>query len=167
MWILFLVSEPGDVEQMQMPQVPSETRESRLMRLPYLLIFLPIILISLLGCTRNQIDATIGVGEIFTIGVGQSARINGEDMEITFDEVIGDSRCPKNVTCVWAGVASSRVTIIHKGVNYSLALNQPGLTEQAKEIFIDYTLNYSLNPYPIAGKEISHKDYRLTISLTK
>jgi hypothetical protein len=152
---------------MQMPQVSSETRKSRLRRLPYLLIFLPIILISLLGCTRNQVDATIGVGEKFTIGVGQSARINREDMVITFDEVMGDSRCPRNVTCIWAGVASSRVTIKYKGVNYSLALNQPGLTEQAKEVFIDYTLNYGLNPYPIAGKEISPKDYRLTMSVTK
>jgi len=88
-------------------------------------------------------------------------------MVITFDEVIGDSRCPRNVTCIWAGVAISRVTIKYKGVNYSLALNQPGLTEQAKEVFIDYTLNYSLNPYPVAGKEISPRDYRLTMSITK
>ena len=152
---------------MEMPQVSFETRRSKLVRLLYLLIFSPIVLISLFGCTRNQVDAAVGVGEIFTIGVGQSARINGEDMIIKFDEVIGDSRCPQNVTCVWAGVASSRVTIIYKGVNYALALNQPGLTDQAKEVFIDYTLSFSLNPYPIAGKEISPKDYRLTMTVTK
>jgi hypothetical protein len=167
MWIVFPVSELGEVKQMPMPQVSSETRRLKLIRLPYLLIFLPIILFSLPGCTGNQAGVTVGVGETFTIGVGQSARINGEDIVITFDGVIGDSRCPRNVTCVWAGVASCRVTIIHKGVNYSLALNQPGLTEQAKESFIDYTLNYSLDPYPIAGKEISPRDYRLTMTVKK
>jgi hypothetical protein len=152
---------------MQKPQVSSETRCPKCIRLQYLLILLPVLLFSFLGCARNQVDTTTNVGEIFTIGLGQSARINGEDMVITFDEVIGDSRCPRNVTCIWAGVAISRVTIKYEGVNYSLALNQPGLTEQAKEVFIDYTLNYSINPYPVAGKEISPRDYRLTMSITK
>jgi hypothetical protein len=109
----------------------------------------------------------VGLGETFTINVGNSAQITGEDMVITFNEVIGDSRCPQNVNCVWAGVASSGITIIHQGVTYSLALNQPGLTEQAKQDFINYTLTYNLNPYPRAGEEISLKDYRLTMTVTK
>ena len=87
-----------------------------------------IVLVSLTGCSGNQVAVTVGLSDIFTIGVGQSARITGEDMVITFDEVIGDSRCPQNVTCVWAGVASSQVAITHQGVNYSMALNQLGLT---------------------------------------
>lgn len=86
---------------------------------------------------------------------------------ITFNEVIGDSRCPQNVNCIWEGVASSRVTIIRQGANYSMALNQPGSTDQAKQAFIDYTLTHSLNPYPIAGEEISPEDYRLTLTVTK
>lgn len=152
---------------MQIKQVSSKRRSSKLVRLWYLLIFLPIVLISLSGCSRNQVAVTVGLGETFTIGVDQSARITGEDMVITFNEVIGDSRCPQNVTCVWEGVASSRVTVIHQGVNYSIALNQPGLTEQAEEAFIDYTLTYSLNPYPREGEEISPEDYLLTLTITK
>ena len=136
-------------------------------RLRHLLIFAAIVLISLTGCSKNQVAVTVGLGENFTIGIGKSARITGEDMVITFDEVIGDSRCPQNVTCVWAGVASIRVTIIRQGDNYSIALNQSGATEQSQEGFIDYTLSYSLNPYPIAGKEISPKEYRLTMTVTK
>lgn len=110
---------------------------------------------------------TVGLSEVFTIGVGQSARIASEDMEVTFIEVIGDSRCPQNVNCVWEGVASSHVKITREGIDYSIVLNQPGLTEQASETFISYTLTYSLNPYPREGEEIPPKDYLLTLNVTE
>ena len=119
------------------------------------------------GCSNNQVAVTVGLGETFTIGVGDSAQIAGEDMTITFNEVIGDSRCPQNVTCVWEGVASSNITIVYQGKDYTLVLNSPGLTDQAKEPFNDYTLTYSLNPYPREGEEISPNEYRLTLTLTK
>lgn len=129
--------------------------------------FAAIALISLNGCSNNQVAVTVGLGEAFTLGVGQSARIAGEDMTVTFNGVIGDSRCPQNVTCVWEGVASSNVTIIYGGINYSIVLNQPGLTEQAEDTFLNYTLIYSLNPYPREGEVISPNEYRLTLTLTK
>ena len=134
-------------------------------RLRYLLILVTIVLISLTGCSKNHF--TVGLGEVFTIGVGDSARIAGEDMTVTFNEVIGDSRCPQNVTCVWEGVASSNVTIVYRGENHSIVLNQPGLTEQAEHNFMNYTLTHSLHPYPREGEEISPNDYRLTLTITK
>jgi len=134
-------------------------------RLRYLLILFTIVLISLTGCSKNHF--AVGLGEVFTIGVGDSARIAGEDMTITFNEVIGDSRCPQNVTCVWEGVASSNITIAYQGKNYTIVLNQPGLTEQAEDNFMNYTLTHSLNPYPREGEEISPNDYRLTLTITK
>ena len=117
------------------------------------------------GCSKNHF--TVGLGEVFTIGVGDSARIAGEDMTVTYNEVIGDSRCPQNVTCVWEGVASSNVTIVYQGENHSIVLNQPGLAEQAEDNFMNYTLTHSLNPYPREGEEISPNDYRLTLTITK
>jgi len=136
-------------------------------RLRYIVIFAAIVSVLLAGCDENQMPITVGLGEVFTIGVGQSARIAIEDMEVTFIEVIGDSRCPQNVNCVWEGVASSHIKITHQDVDYSIVLNQPGLTEQANETFIDYTLTYSLNPYPREGEEIPPKDYQLTLNVTK
>jgi hypothetical protein len=69
-------------------------------RLGYLLVLILVLLVSVAGCIRNQVDVTVGPGEVFTIGIGQSARITGEDMIIMFEEVIRDSRCPQNVVCV-------------------------------------------------------------------
>lgn len=136
-------------------------------RLRYVIICAVVAFVFLAGCDGNQTPITVGLGEVFTIGVGQSAQIASEDMEVTFIEVIGDSRCPQNVNCVWEGVASSHVKITHEGVDYSIVLNQPGLTEQASEVFINYTVTYSLNPYPREGEEIPPKDYLLTLNVTK
>ena len=136
-------------------------------RLRYVVIYAVIVFVILAGCDGNQMPITVGLGEVFTIGVGQSARIASEDMEVTFIEVIGDSRCPQNVNCVWEGVASSHVKITHEGVDYSIVLNQPGLTEQTSETFINYTVTDSLNPYPREGEEIPEKDYLLTLNVTK
>ena len=125
------------------------------------------VLIALTGCSGNKVAVTVGLGETFTIGVGRSARITGENITVTFNGVIGDSRCPQNLTCVWEGVANSSVTIVYRGESYSIVLSQPGLTDQAKDTFIDYILTYSLNPYPREGEEISPGEYRLTLTLTK
>jgi len=138
-----------------------------LIRLRYLLLFTAIALISFTVCSKNEVAVTVGLSEAFTIGVGQSARIAGEDMTLTFNEVIGDSRCPQNVTCVWEGVASSNVTIVYHDKDYTVVLDSPGLTEQATEKFLDYILTYSLDPYPREGEGVSPKDYRLTLTLTK
>ena len=138
-----------------------------MVRLGYSLISIAMVLVALTGCSGNKVAVTAGLGERFTIGVGQSAQITGEDMIVTFNGVIGDSRCPQNVTCVWEGVASSNITIVYQDREYTVVLNSPGLTEQATENFIDYTLTYSLNPYPREGEEISPNDYRLTLTLIK
>jgi len=135
-------------------------------RLRCVIICTAIVFILLAGCDGNQTPVTVGLGEVFTIGVGQSAQIPSEDMEVTFIEVIGDSRCPQNAICVWEGVASSHIKITHEGVDYSIVLNQPGLTEEASETFINYTVTYSLNPYPREGEEIPPKDYLLTLNVT-
>jgi hypothetical protein len=138
-----------------------------MVRLGYLIIFAVVAFAFLIGCSKNQRAVTVGLGEVFTVGVGQTARIAGEDMEVTLIEVVGDSRCPQNATCVWEGVASTHIKITHQGSDYSIVLNQPGLTEQAKETFAYYTLIYRLDPYPREGEGISPKDYRLTLTATK
>jgi len=142
-------------------------RGEKMGRLLYVVVLVSVLLVYGAGCVRNQVDVTVGPGEVFTVGVGQSARITGEEMVISFEEVIGDSRCPQNVVCVWEGVASSQVRISHQGASYSMALNQPGLTEQAQATFIDYTLTFSLQPYPREGEEIAPGEYRLTLTVTK
>ena len=137
-----------------------------MIRLRHLAALAAIVLVTLTGCS-NSPAVTAGVGEPFTIGVGQSAQIAAESMVVKFNEVIDDSRCPQGVTCIWEGQASSRVTITYQGKDYPMVLTLLGSADQTKEPFVQYTLIYGLSPYPVQGKKISPMDYRLSLTVTK
>ena len=140
---------------------------ARLMTLLIVFICIPFGLITIPGCAGTTAPATVALGDTFTIGVGQSARIPAEEMSVAFHGVIGDSRCPENVTCIWEGIASSNVTITLKGVDYALVLDEPGLTDKAEYTFNEYNLTFNLSPYPREGVEITPNEYRLTLTVTK
>ena len=119
------------------------------------------------GCAGTKPAATARLGEPFTIGIGQSAAITEEELVITFVKVIGDSRCPKDVVCIWSGVCSFEVNIAYRGKNYPLALKQPGLTDQAEDAFFDYGLTFRIDPYPSASEPVDLEDYQLTMTVSK
>src|SRR6188472_4161830 len=50
-------------------------------------------------------NSTVPLGTDFTLAPGDSAGIHGESRQLTFVKLTGDSRCPTNVQCVWAGSA--------------------------------------------------------------
>jgi hypothetical protein len=69
------------------------------------------------GCAPMQSTAVIvEPGIAFTLAPGQAATLKTADTRITFNEVREDSRCPVDVTCVWAGDAKVDVTIARSGV---------------------------------------------------
>ena len=45
------------------------------------------------------------------IRLGGFAQLSGQDIGISFDQVVEDSRCPANVVCVWAGRAVVALTV--------------------------------------------------------
>jgi len=132
---------------------------------PVIFTGLFIILLSpLTGCSGG---VKASLGEKFVLHVGQTAQIEYEPLSITFNKVSADSRCPSNVTCVRAGEAVCDVTVTYKGSPFSVTLMQTGSTAQAMEPFQGYALVFSLEPYPVAGKQISPSDYRLNLTVNK
>ncbi len=73
----------------------------------------------LVGCAGNA-ELRSRLGEEFSLRIGQSVAITGEDLEIRFVEVSEDSRCPKDVTCVWEGRVSTVVEISTDGSSQQL-----------------------------------------------
>ncbi len=47
----------------------------------------------------------------FLFGVGET-RSFGADSKITFDSVTQDSRCPKDVQCIWAGTVKAKLIAV-------------------------------------------------------
>jgi hypothetical protein len=128
---------------------------------------LPLIIAILSGCAGQANNINAALGGQFSLSIGQSATITEEGLKIKFIEVIGDSRCPQGVQCIWAGEANSLIEITYSGSTYRKVLTQPGASEPAQTSFSVYEISFDLQPYPKAGEEITDKDYRLKLQVDK
>src|SRR5262245_35822050 len=63
-------------------------------------------------CTAPT-DAAPELGTTFNVRFGERATIVSEGLTLKFDQVLGDSRCPVDVVCVWAGEARIVVHATH------------------------------------------------------
>ncbi|MDD5288814.1 MAG: hypothetical protein PHY28_06885 [Dehalococcoidales bacterium] len=135
-----------------------------LKRLCFLLILVSgVVLLS--GCSSAS---KASLGSEFTLSVGQSTRIASESMDIKFVDVIEDSRCPKGVTCIWAGQVSCAIEITKDNTENPITLTDSAGTGSSEGyIFQNYKIVCTVSPYPEAGKPIADGDYRLSITVAK
>lgn len=62
-----------------------------------------IALLSSVACAAST--TTVPLDDAVTLEPGRAVRVSGGRTRITFTTVRSDSRCPSDVTCVWAGNA--------------------------------------------------------------
>jgi hypothetical protein len=116
----------------------------------------------------KPIGTDVGLGAEFTLSIGQSSKITGENLSIKFVEVVSDSRCPQGATCIWAGEVSCLIEITLNTSTFRKTLTQPGLTEEPSLTnFEKYNIQFNVLPYPETGKQIAEKDYRLQLVISK
>ena len=107
------------------------------------------LILVLIGTLTLLTACGVSLGEEFLLKIGHSAVIRGEDLKISFEQVLEESRCPRNVTCVWEGRVVVVVEICKNGTSHQMELIQPGLTDQAITAYYeDYALRFSVEPYP-------------------
>jgi hypothetical protein len=133
------------------------------------LYFLVLSCVVLAVSSCSQLDDVRGfLNEELCLSIGQHASVTGEDLAFSFEEVIEDSRCPSDVTCIWAGRISCVIELAHTGSSYRMTLTEPGLTsEYTTEVYEEYKLAFHVTPYPEAGKEIGDDAYRLHLIVSK
>lgn len=92
-----------------------------------------------------------------------------EDISITFKRVIEDSRCPSDVTCVWAGQAKVLVAIKTNGTTSEKEMIFHGTnfgSESENTLFVSETkkyIGYRLSPYPKSSVPSVERVYQLDI----
>lgn len=123
-------------------------------------------LLPMSGCSTPALNE-VELGKEFTLAVGQSAAITGENLSIKFVEVVSDSRCPTGAVCIWAGEASCLIEITDSATTHQKVLIEPGVSSPARDSFNEYVLTFAILPYPDVGKQIDAKDYRLQLTVTK
>lgn len=95
-----------------------------------------------------------------------------ENKSIQFKKVISDSRCPKDVTCIWAGEAKVLIAVMENGKEVEEKIISLKQTEGFSFGFSDSKNVYSLDalelyPYPTAKHKIEDSEYCLEIQLSK
>jgi hypothetical protein len=109
----------------------------------------------------------VAMGSVFKLPVGGSAQIEGTALQVGFDAVTSDSRCPKGEQCVWAGDAAVRVWL-QDGAQPRLLLTLHLSTDPGP---IGRALGHQvrllrLEPDPVSGKPIAPAAYVATLTLT-
>ncbi len=107
-------------------------------------------------------NSLLRTGELFSF----------ENKSIQFKKVISDSRCPKDVTCIWAGEAKVLVSVWENGKEVKEEIVTLNAASDFKFNFSDseevFTLNsLDLYPYPESSRKIEAAEYCLKIQLSK
>jgi hypothetical protein len=134
---------------------------------------LAVAVLALAGCGHAEAQPVhFDLDQPFTLGGGQEATLNGEDLRLRFTEVLEDSRCPKAVECFWTGEARVSVDVQPDGgESTTVQFNtNPAPGQSVQLVTADgYTVALeSLEPYPeTPGESPDLEDYRVTLSVAK
>lgn len=124
----------------------------RWIRIPRVLLALCVFA---LGCDSASpaAPATAALGQDFVIRIGEAATIEGADFTVTLVAVIEDSRCPVDLTCVWAGNAKVELEVRRAvGESVTLVLNTE-LEPRATSVGPHELRYVDLAPLPHANAE--------------
>ncbi|MGI2336196.1 MAG: hypothetical protein ACRKGH_06095 [Dehalogenimonas sp.] len=116
------------------------------------------------GCSPATTEYTLG--QSFVLKPGESAAILNEDLNLTFKEVINDSRCPTGAVCIWQGQVQCLLNITIEGKKEQLTLTQSGLSGMAFQTYHQYYLEFNVTPYPNLEEDIKAYDYRIELKVS-
>jgi hypothetical protein len=96
------------------------------------------------------------------------------DKSIRFKEVISDSRCPKDVTCIWAGEAKVLIEIFEKGkrINEKIVVINTSIINEIPLQFsaggrIYCITAFRLFPYPSTASKKDTMHYTLEMQVSE
>jgi len=111
---------------------------------------------------------SVKLNQAFTLKVGTSTSIDGERIQIGFDSVISDSRCPRGAQCIVAGDATIRVWLARGSQARETRDLKTSPPDAAKTDISPYrlTLN-SLTPEPTVDGTPQPSDYVATLVVAR
>ena len=103
----------------------------------------------------------------FTLKPGEAAAVGTERVQVQFDRVVADSRCPRDVQCITAGDATVRVRVALPG-KPAASIDLKTTPNGARATVGTYALALSdLAPLGLSTAPVKDADYRATFVLAK
>ena len=119
-----------------------------------------LIAVALAACGRGS-AATLD--QPIQLAPGEWANFQAERLEVKFAGIAADSRCPNDVTCVWAGDVVVRLILRRDSRNKEVAVKESqGLAGDGYKIGILQVLPPRASSGPLAPA-----DYRVTLKITR
>ncbi len=118
------------------------------------------------GASFAQESSHPNLDEEFELAVHQTAQITAEHISVTFQQVLEDSRCPIDVTCIWAGLAEVSLRVAVSGHERELSLSTSPTDNSA--VFENYTFwLIGVRPVPRANQDIDSSAYFVTVMVSR
>ena len=103
---------------------------------------------------------SVKLNQSFTLKVGTSTSVDGEGIQVGFDSVISDSRCPKGAQCIVAGDATIRVWLDRTGQARETRELKTAPPDAAQTVINSYRVTLSaLTPEPTLDGTPRASDY--------
>ena len=116
------------------------------------------------GAANSPALQSIEPGAEVTLAPGASAAFKPADLVVQFVGVATDSRCPRDVTCMWAG----EVKVILSIRNAQQPPARHEILEGGQAASGDYHITVvRVLPEPVASTKIPPENYRATLQLQK
>lgn len=128
-----------------------------------------VLLISITINAQQQSENPTSPVIVAKIALGETVLF--EDAAISFKKVIEDSRCPKDVDCIWAGQARVLIAVKTNGISTEKELIFHGSnfgTAHENTLFFTETktyIGYRLSPYPVSAVSPEKRNYTLEVYL--
>ena len=139
-------------------------------------IFLVLISPFLVSCEdENLVIPTQSLDNPFTLKVGERIRLYPDNLQVGFQKVISDSRCPSNARCIWEGIADLQLWLLKPGLDtvYVKASIRGYVTKSNTDghVAVD-ALGYrikvlQLDPYPKTDQRPNPSDYIATLRVSR
>ena len=113
---------------------------------------------------------TIELGQPITVPRGETAVFPATDLNLTFVDLLFESRCPSNVQCAEAGEARISIRVSQNGAGEeTLEMNTNPPLQQDVVMFGDFQIQLTaLNPYPEEiHQRIPARKYEATFVVTE
>ncbi len=125
--------------------------------------FIPFVLaVALVACRSNGAPGShaASLGQEVLLAPGEQAVFDPHGLVVEFLKVIEDSRCPTDVTCVWAGEVklqlSTRIRAA-EAVRHEITMGQDATLGEFRLAVV------RVQPERLSTREISPEEYRVTL----
>jgi len=134
---------------------------------PYLIISAMFFLLVFCQGSNEPLDENnFSLSDSINIQFQDTLFSSEENVWITFDSLLSESRCPVNVVCVWAGNASLHFTFSKDGEETGFNLNtHPDFLNDTT--ISGYRISLlDVKPYPHTDSLFTQNDYSAIISIS-